>query len=137
MDRKASAKIWATALNAKTSKYYAIKHFINPEKTWNAYFKAMKSLDSLVSVINGSKFDERILRKALSLGNEIAESYTKESVTRMVVALAEKESLPKAKTLLEWLGLLWKQPIPEADIQNVPWSIELAEKLQDFSGKKC
>ena len=57
------------------------------EKTWNAYFKAIKSIDALASYISGEKFDERSLRKILSIGNEIAESFSKKAITRIIFAL--------------------------------------------------
>lgn len=136
MDKAKVKKMWAAPLTAKTTKYYAIMHFINPEKTWNAYFKAMKSLENLVSYITSRRFDEKSFRKSMSLGNEISESFSKEAATRMIAALVPKECLPEAKTLLEWLGIYWKHSIPEVDLNNIPWSIELAEKLEDFSGKK-
>ena len=127
--------MWSLPLNSKTCKYYAISHFINPEKTWNAYFKAMKSVDWIVSCIEAEKFDDKNLRKIVSVGNEIAQSFSKEATTRMIVALVNKRFYSDAKTLLEWLGLYWKHSIPEADLQDVPWSIELADRLQDFRGR--
>jgi hypothetical protein len=136
MEEKKASKIWSSPLNAKTCKYYAIKHFVNPEKTWNAYFKSMKCLEGIVACIESEKYDEKSLRKAVSLGNELSESYEKESITRMVSAMVSSRYLPEAKTLLEWLGLYWKHEIPEAKLNDVPWAIELADKLQEFNCRK-
>lgn len=132
MDTRKAGKLWSFPLNSKTCKYYAISHFINPEKTWNAYFKAMKSVECIVSCIEAEKFDDRNLRKIVSIGNEISQSFSKEATTRMVIALVNKRFHSDAKTLLEWLGLYWKQAIPEANLENTPWSIELADRLQEF-----
>ena len=136
MNTKNAGKVWSSALNAKTCKYYAIKQFINPEKTWNAYFKAMKGLEGIVACIESEKYDDKSIRKAMALGNEVSQSFTKEAMTRMVTALVSRKYLSEAKTLLEWLGLYWKQSIPEANLAEVPWAIELADKLQDFNGRK-
>lgn len=135
MDEK-KKKMWSSPLNAKTSRYYAIVHFTNSEKTWNAYFKAMKSIDSLVSCISNKKFDNRNIRKLVSIGNEIGESFSNEATTRMVFAMIQNECFSDAKTLLEWLGLYWKHPIPEANLEQVPQSTQLAETLKFFKGKK-
>lgn len=135
MDNEQSRKMWSSPLTEKTYRYYAIMQFLNPEKTWNAYFKSVKCLDGLVNCISSATFSEKSLRKAVAFGNEISESFSKEAATRIIAALVPKGRHSEAKTLLEWLGLYSSQPIPEADMENTPWSIELADRLQEFHSK--
>ena len=136
MDEKRSKKMWSAALTTKTYRYYAITQFINQEKTWNAYFKAMKCLDGLAACISSKKFDDKNLRRIVSLGNEIVESFSKEATTRMIFAIVSNEVFSEAKTLLEWLRLYWNKPIPEADLEDIPWSIKLADRVKEFNKKK-
>lgn len=136
MNKEKDSKMWSMPLTSKTYRYYAITQFINLEKTWNAYFKAIKSIDALASYISGEKFDERSLRKILSIGNEIAESFSKKAITRIIFALISSKDFSNAKTLLEWLDLYSNQSIPEADIENIPLSIEFADKLISFKKRK-
>lgn len=128
-------KMWSTPLTEKTYRYYAIMQFINPEKTWNAYFKALKSIESLASCISSGNFTEKTFRKIVSLGNEIGGSFSKEAATRIVATLVSSEKYSDAKTLLKWLELYWDKSIPEADMENTPLSIELADRLQKFHSR--
>lgn len=136
MDDNQERKMWSTPLTEKTYRYYAIMQFINPEKTWNAYFKALKSIESLASCISSGNFTEKTFRKIVSLGNEIGESFSKEAATRIVATLVSSEKYSDAKTLLKWLELYWDKSIPEADFNNISMSEELAKKLQSFDGVK-
>ena len=136
MENQDRKKMWSSSLTPKTTKYYAIMHFINPEKTWNAYFKAMKGIERLASCISLKKTDDKSLRKILSLGNEVVESFSPEAATRMIAAMVPNECLSEAKTLLEWLGLYWDQTIPEADFKQLKIDASLMARLQEFSAKK-
>ena len=136
MDTEHVRKMWSSPLTEKTYRYYAITQFLNPEKTWNAYFKSIKCLDGLANCISTGNFNEKTLRKAVAFGNEINESFSKETATRIIAALVSSSSYSNAKTLLEWLGLYYNQPIPEASLDKIPWSDELARKLENFKGKK-
>jgi len=136
MDSEQGRKMWSSPLTEKTYRYYAITQFLNPEKTWNAYFKSIKCLDGLVNCISAGTFNEKSLRKAVAFGNGINGSFSKETATRIITALVSSSSYSNAKTLLEWLGLYYDQPIPEADLDKIPWSDELARKLENFKGKK-
>lgn len=136
MDGSHERKMWSTPLTEKTYRYYAIMQFINPEKTWNAYFKALKSVESLASCISNGNFNERTFRKAVSLGNEIGESFSKEATTRIVATLVPAKKHSEAKTLLKWLELYSSKPIPEANLESVSESKELMKMLHAFNGSK-
>lgn len=121
--------MWNDALTPKSFKYYAIAKYANPEKTWTAYFKAVKNIEALADAVNKGKAYKMDRRALTSLGNGAGMAFSKEAVTRMCAALTDKKHLPEMKTLLEWLGLLWRGNIPEADFQQVPFSIEMADRL--------
>lgn len=121
--------MWTRALTPKSCRYYAISKYASPEKTWTGYFKAMKSLETLVDAVRRDKLKRLDKRKLLACGNDAALAFSKEAATRICFALANEESYPEIKTLLEWLGLLWSGSIPEADVKSLPWSTELADRL--------
>ena len=121
--------MWDSALNQKSFRYYAIAKYANPEKTWTAYFRAVKNVESLADAVNKGKAYKMSRSALVALGNGAAMSFSKEAITRMCAALTEKERLPEMKTLLEWLGLLWSGRIPEADFSAVPFSVRLADSL--------
>ena len=128
--------MWTRALTPKSCRYYAISKYASPEKTWTGYFKAMKSLETLVDAVSKDRLKRLDKRKLLACGNDAALAFSKEAATRICFALTDEESHPEIKTLLEWLGLYWKHEIPEAKLNDVPWAIELADKLQEFNCRK-
>ena len=123
--------MWKNRLTPKSCKYYAIAKYASPEKTWTAYFKAMKSLENLADAVNKERERKLGYRKLLELGNDVAMAFPKEAVTRICASLTDKDKLPEMKTLLEWLGLLWSRPIPEADFSRIPYSTSLADWLME------
>lgn len=123
--------MWNNKLTPKSCKYYAIAKYTSPEKTWTAYFKAMKNLETLADAVNKEKERKLGYRKLLEIGNDIAMSFPREAATRICAALTDKEKLPEMKTLLEWLGLLFPSAIPEADFSRIPYSTNLADWLME------
>ena len=123
--------MWKIKLTQKSCKYYAIAKYAGPEKTWTAYFKAMKSLESLADAVNKERERKLGYRKLLEIGNDAAMSFPKEAITRICAALTVKERLSEMKTLLEWLGLLYNEAIPEADFSRIPYSTSLADWLME------
>lgn len=126
--------MWNQKLTPKSCKYYAIAKYSSPEKTWTAYFKAMKSLESIADAVNKERERKLGFRKLMELGNDAASAFSKEAATRICAALAKPDKLPEMKTLLEWLGLLYPDAIPEADFSKIPYSTSLADWLMDRNG---
>ena len=126
--------MWESKLTPKSCKYYAIAKYSSPEKTWTAYFKAMKSLEGLVDAVNKERERKIGYRKLLEMGNDAASAFPKEAATRICAVLSKPDKLPEMKTLLEWLGLLYPDAIPEADFSKIPYSTSLADWLMDRNG---
>lgn len=123
--------MWNNRLTPKSCKYYAIAKYAGPEKTWTAYFKAMKSLESLADAVNKEREQRLGYRKLLEIGNDAAMSFSREAITRICAALTNREKLSEMKTLLEWLGLLYNEAIPEVDFLKIPYSTSLADWLME------
>ena len=123
--------MWNNKLTPKSCKYYAIAKYASPEKTWTAYFKAMKSLETIADAVNKERERKLGYRKLMELGNDAAAAFSKQTATRICAALTKQEKLPELKTLLEWLGLLYLNAIPEADFSKIPYSTSLADWLME------
>ena len=67
--------MWNQKLTPKSCKYYAIAKYSSPEKTWTAYFKAMKSLESIADAVNKERERKLGFRKLMELGNDAASAF--------------------------------------------------------------
>lgn len=123
--------MWNNKLTPKSCKYYAIAKYDSPEKTWTAYFKAMKSLETIADAVNKERERKLGYRKLMELGNDAASAFSRQTATRICTALTKQEKLSELKTLLEWLGLLYLDAIPEADFSKIPYSTSLADWLME------
>ncbi len=138
MERTRKQKVWETELNSKNYKYYALAKYIGSEQTWSCFFKSLKIFDKFkkyVTLINTSLKEKQLcqlLEVTIQTLNELSFYYSSETITRISFYNMNKNHYSTLKTLLEYKGLLYNHNIPEADIVDIPFDTELADRLVTF-----
>lgn len=136
MENVKKQKVWEYPLTSKNYKYYALIKYVGSEQTWSCFFKSLKTFDKFKKCLtlidldtNNEKLLNQLLETVLQLINELSYYYGNEAITRLSFYNMKTDCYSTTKTLLEFKGLLYNQNIPEANIVNIPFDTELADKL--------
>jgi len=123
--------IWNKPLTEKSSSYYGIAKFSGPEHTWKAYFKAMKCLENAAAMASDGKCDIKSAMNLKMAANEISSCFSPEAATRIAFALVSESGREKMKAVLQWIGVLFDECIPEADIPSIDADCAYIKRLDE------
>ena len=131
-------KMWDCILTSKNYKYFALTRYIGSEQTWSCFFKSLKILEkfkkcvTFIDIKEESKKSNQLIETLLQLINELTFYYGNETLTRLCFFSMKEEYYSNIKTLLEFKGCLFNYKIPEANIIDIPFNVEFADKLISF-----